>query len=150
MTGVFDKMREWFMPSDDDYEEEEELMEEMMVDVTPINSARRRNSVAVMQEPRVLNIHKNSKMDIMNFTMLKYEVTGDICSYIKQRKPVVVNMEKLDKAAAQRALDYLTGATFALDGTVEKIAENIFIFSPEHVSISTISEEIKQRNNFIL
>lgn len=87
-------------------------------------------------------------MDIMNFLMLKYEVTGEICSYIKQRKPVVVNMQKLEKASAQRALDYLTGATFALDGNVEKIADNIFIFSPAHIGISTVSEEVKQKSNF--
>ena len=150
MSGVFDKMREWFMPSEDEYEDDYEVVEETAVEIAPISNHRRRSAVPAFQETKVLNIHKNSKMDIMNFTMLKYEVTGDICNYIKMRKPVVVNMEKLEKASAQRALDYLTGATVALDGTVEKIAENIFIFSPEHISVSTISEELKQKTNFIL
>lgn len=150
MSGVFDKMREWFMPSEDEYEDDYEVIEETAVEIAPISNHRRRSAVPTFQETKVLNIHKNSKMDIMNFTMLKYEVTGDICNYIKMRKPVVVNMEKLEKASAQRALDYLTGATVALDGTVEKIAENIFIFSPEHISVSTISEELKQKTNFIL
>lgn len=149
MSSVFDRMREWIMPSDDDYEDDYDMVEETAVEITPI-SHQRRNVAPAFQEPKVLNIHKNSKMDIMNFTMVKYEVTGEICSYIKMRKPVVVNMERLEKASAQRALDYLTGATFALDGTVEKIAENIFIFSPEHISISTVSEEIKQKSNFLL
>jgi len=151
MSGVFDKMREWFMPSDDDYYEDEyEGLEETNFDIAPTNQQRKRGNVSSFQEAKVLNIHKNSKMDIMNFTMLKYEVTGDICNYIKMRKPVVVNMEKLEKASAQRALDYLTGATFALDGGVEKIAENIFIFSPEHINVSTVSEEVKQKTNFLL
>ena len=150
MSNVFDRMREWIMPSEDEYEDDYELVEETAMEITPINTQRRRNAMPAFQETKVLNIHKNSRMDIMNFTMVKYEVTGDICNYIKLRKPVVVNMEKLEKASAQRALDYLTGATFALDGSVEKIAENIFIFSPEHISVSTVSEEIKQKTNFIL
>lgn len=151
MSGVFDKMREWFMPSDDDYYEDEyEGLEETTFDIAPTNQQRKRGNVSSFQEAKVLNLHKNNKMDIMNFTMLKYEVTGDICNYIKMRKPVVVNMEKLEKASAQRALDYLTGATFALDGGVEKIAENIFIFSPEHINVSTVSEEVKQKTNFLL
>lgn len=150
MSGILEKMRDWFMPSDDDYEDDYEMEEMAPVEITPINHQKRRGGMPGFQEPRVVNIHQNSKMDIMNFTMLKYEITGDICNYVKLRKPVVVNMEKLDKSAAQRALDYLTGATFALDGTVEKIAENIFIFSPEHISVSTITEEIKQKSNFIL
>lgn len=150
MSSFFDKMREWFMPSYDDYEDEEDIIEEVITDVTPINSQRRRGGLSSTSETKILNIHKNTKMDIMNFSMFKYEATGEICNYIKMRKPVVVNMENLDKVSAQRALDYLTGATFALDGSVEKIAENIFIFSPEHVNVSTIREEVKQKNNFIL
>ena len=154
MSGMFDRMREWFMPSDDDYHDDEyeayDGLEETPLDIAPTTHQRKRGNVPSFQESKVLNIHKNSKMDIMNFTMLKYEVTGDICNYIKMRKPVVVNMEKLEKASAQRALDYLTGATFALDGSVEKIAENIFIFSPEHINVSTVSEELKQKTSFLL
>jgi len=151
MSGVFDKMREWFLPSDDDYYDDDyEGLEETTFDIAPTTHQRKRGNTLSLQETKVLNIHKNNKMDIMNFTMLKYEVTGDICNYIKMRKPVVVNMEKLEKASAQRALDYLTGATFALDGSVEKIAQNIFIFSPEHINVSTISEDLKQKTSFLL
>lgn len=151
MSGVFDKMRELFMPSDEDYYEDEyDEFQGAALDIIPANQQKGRGSVPSFRESKVVNIHKNNQMDIMNFTMLKYEVTGDICNYIKMRKPVVVNMIKLEKEAAQRALDYLTGATFALDGSVEKIAENIFIFAPEHINVSTITDEIKQKSNFIL
>ena len=149
MSGVFDKMRDFFMGYEDEYEDEYEAEEEVMVDIEPAPIERKRiNSPNNFSQSKVVNIHKNAKMDIMNFKMTKYEVTGEICNYIKSRKPVVVNMQLLEKESAQRALDYLTGATFALNGSVEKIAENIFIFSPEHISISTITEEISHRSNF--
>ncbi|HHX60731.1 MAG TPA: cell division protein SepF [Epulopiscium sp.] len=148
MSGVFNKMRDFFMGYEEDYEEDYETEEENTVDIEPAPTERRRGA-SNFSQPKVVNIHKNAKMDIMNFKMVKYEVTGEICSYIKMRKPVVVNMQRLEKEAAQRALDYLTGATYALDGSVEKIADNIFIFSPEHINISTISEEVKQKSSFV-
>ncbi len=149
MSSVLDKMRGFFMGYEDDYEDDYESEEEVMVDIEPAPIERRRAvSPSNFSQGKVVNIHKNAQMDIMNFKMTKYEVTGEICNYIKNRKPVVVNMQHLEKESAQRALDYLTGATFALNGSVEKIADNIFIFSPEHISISTITEEISHRSNF--
>lgn len=142
-------MRDFFMGYDDDYDEDYELIEEPVMDIEPVGSDKRRGGPISSPQPKVVSMHRGGKMDIMNFKMLKYEVTGEICGYIKARKPVVVNMQMLEKASAQRALDYLTGATFALDGSVEKIAENIFIFSPEHINVSTVSEELKQKSNFI-
>ncbi|NLI89797.1 MAG: cell division protein SepF [Epulopiscium sp.] len=147
MSGVLNKMKTFFMGYDE-YDEDYMLEEESMVDISPATSTSSKSEISSFDQPKVLNIHKNTKVDIMNFKMAKYEVTGDICNYIKQRKPVVVNMQSLEKASAQRALDYLTGATFALDGTVQKIADNVFIFSPQHISVSTISEELKQKSNF--
>ncbi len=148
MSNVFDKMRDFFMGYDeDDYEEEYEHIEEHAESIEPQQFAGKRAG-ATNAQARVVSIHKNAKMDIMNFKMQNYDVTGDIAGYIKKRKPVVVNMQQLKKEEAQRAIDYLTGASFALDGKVEKIAEQIFIFSPEHISVSTISEEIKQKSSF--
>lgn len=145
MSNVFDKMRDFFMGYDEeDYEDEYEQVEERVVDIEPQQFVGRRGN----SQSKIVSIHQNAKMDIMNFKMQKYDVTGDIASYIKMRKPVVVNMQALKKEEAQRAIDYLTGASFALDGKVEKIADQIFIFSPEHISVSTISEEIKQKGNF--
>lgn len=149
MGDFFERIRNWLLPDDEYYDDyDDDMIDPDSSTIASMNNPKRSNSK--FNEPKVLNIHKNSNMDIMNFTMIKYEVTGDICTYIKARKPVVVNMEKLDTPSAQRALDYLTGATDALDGSVEKVAENIFIFSPEHISVSTISEELKQKNNFVL
>ena len=150
MSGVLDRFKDWLLPSDDDYEDDYEIVEEAVVEMPPINSQKRRGNVMPFQEPKMLNIHKNTKTDVMNFSLTKYETTEEICEYIKMRKIVVVNMENLETSSAQRAFDFLAGATFALDGEVEKIATNIFLFSPEHVNVSTSSGEQKQKNSFVL
>lgn len=59
---------------------------------------------------------------------------------LKQDKPVILNLEELDQETARKIFDFLSGATYALNGNVQKVAENIFIFAPETVNISAAAE----------
>ncbi len=63
---------------------------------------------------------------------------------LKGRRPIIINLEKIETETAKKIFDFLSGATYALNGSVQKIANNIFIFAPESVDI-TASEE---RNAF--
>ncbi|MBQ1396263.1 MAG: cell division protein SepF [Eubacterium sp.] len=55
---------------------------------------------------------------------------------LKARKPVIINLERLETETARKIFDFLSGATYALNGNVQKIANNIFIFTPENVAVS--------------
>jgi len=55
---------------------------------------------------------------------------------LKGRKPVIVNLEKLESDTARKIFDFLSGATYALNGNVQKVANNIFVFAPENVDIA--------------
>ena len=54
---------------------------------------------------------------------------------LKSRKPVIINLEKLENETARKIFDFLSGATYALDGNVQKVANNIFVFAPENVDV---------------
>lgn len=54
---------------------------------------------------------------------------------LKSRKPVIINLEKLENEKARKIFDFLSGATYALDGNVQKVANNIFVFAPESVDV---------------
>lgn len=56
---------------------------------------------------------------------------------LKGRKPVIINLEKIETDTARKIFDFLSGATYALNGNVQKIANNIFVFLPENVDVST-------------
>lgn len=55
---------------------------------------------------------------------------------LKGRRPVIINLEKVETETARKIFDFLSGATYALNGNVQKIANNIFIFAPQSVDIS--------------
>ncbi|MFM8004166.1 MAG: cell division protein SepF, partial [Dolichospermum sp.] len=43
----------------------------------------------------------------------------------------------MDPDQAQRAVDFVAGGTYALDGHQERIGESIFLFTPSCVQVST-------------
>lgn len=56
---------------------------------------------------------------------------------LRQRKSVVLNLTIMDPDQAQRAVDFIAGGTYALDGHQERIGESIFLFTPNCVQVST-------------
>ncbi|MCL1816254.1 MAG: cell division protein SepF [Clostridiales bacterium] len=77
--------------------------------------------------------------DFMEMVLIKatsYDDMQDIANHIKSRKVAVVNFEDMDKEVAQRMVDFLSGATFALDGVPRKVSGGTFIFSSANVDLS--------------
>ena len=60
---------------------------------------------------------------------------------LKGRRPVIINLEKIETETAKKIFDFLSGATYALNGSVQKVANNIFIFAPESVDITANQED---------
>lgn len=58
-----------------------------------------------------------------------------IAALVKAGQAVVVNFEGVPVETAQRIVDYLCGATYALEGNMEKIGSAIFLFTPADVDI---------------
>lgn len=144
MSNILSKFKNFLAPEDEDeYEDVEEMETER--EPEPVHK-QVVHPTPVPTQPKVVSLGQAARMELLNFTMLSYDMTGDICAYIKNKKPIIVNMEKLASHEMQRAVDFLTGACCALNGSVEKVTDNIFIFAPEHVNVNP--EKLKQRNVF--
>ena len=65
---------------------------------------------------------------------------------LKAKKPVIINLEKIETDAARKIFDFLSGATYALNGNVQKIANNIFVFAPENVDVTA---SIDQKSGYL-
>ena len=60
----------------------------------------------------------------------------EICDYLLAGKAVVLNMEGLHMEVAQRIIDFTSGATYSMNGNLQKISNYIFIATPESVELS--------------
>ena len=74
-------------------------------------------------------------MKMIVYHPVSYDDAQNIIDNLKSRKPVIVNMEELDVAAAQRILDFISGAIYALNGTIAKISRGIFVVAPNNYDV---------------
>lgn len=65
-----------------------------------------------------------------------FDESPKLVDNLKSKKPVIINLEKLESDTARKIFDFLSGATYALNGNVQKVSNNIFIFAPENVDVT--------------
>jgi len=83
----------------------------------------------------VVSIPAATQMKMIVYHPISYEDTQNIIDNLKSRKPVIVNMEDLEIECAQRILDFMAGAVYALNGTIFKISRGIFAVAPNNYDI---------------
>lgn len=57
---------------------------------------------------------------------------------LRANKPVIINLEKVETDLARKMFDFLSGATYALTGTIQRINQNIYLFAPHNVNIKAL------------
>ncbi|MCR3921806.1 MAG: cell division protein SepF [Firmicutes bacterium] len=96
----------------------------------------------------VLNLHTSSSKN-MRLVITKPQEFAEaqpIVDHIKNKKPVLVNVEETEKSEAKRIIDFISGATYALDGNMQKVSQQIFVFAPAQVEVNAdIRKELGDR-----
>ncbi|MGE5576145.1 MAG: cell division protein SepF [Syntrophothermus sp.] len=64
-----------------------------------------------------------------------FEEVQTVADHLKNRRMVIASVVATDREEAKRAVDFLSGAVYALDGGVQKIGEGVFLFTPENVTV---------------
>jgi len=82
-----------------------------------------------------------ASMKMIVYHPVCYDDAQTIVDNLKNRRPVIVNMEELEGSCAQRVLDFLLGAIYALNGTVNKISRGIFLVAPREVDVEDTGED---------
>ncbi len=77
------------------------------------------------QQPRLLLVRPD-----------RFELAADIADRIRERSAIVLNLENTEKDTTRRILDFLSGVTYALGGSVKRISGNTFIITPAGVDFT--------------
>jgi cell division inhibitor SepF len=59
---------------------------------------------------------------------------------LKERRPVIVNLENTDDDLARRVIDFISGVTYALNGFYERVGDKVFLFTPANIIIADEDE----------
>lgn len=79
---------------------------------------------------------------------LRFEDSQDICDMLKNERAIIVNLEGLDLALAQRIMDFTAGAIYSLNAKIHQISGYVFCISPEKVDISGDYMDMIQQTGF--
>ena len=142
MAGaIVNKFLEVFgLPENND--EEEEYLEDEVIDDEPDAP-----EVRSFFGKKIVNMPQTQQVRMVISQPTSFEQAEEICSYLKNRKSVIVNLEYVNKDVARRIVDVMSGAVHALDGHIQKISNSIFLIAPTYYEISTeiARDEIKNK-----
>jgi cell division inhibitor SepF len=128
----------FFLEDEYDYIEEENLEEK-----EPVNQSKQ--SVQKQNVVSLQSVQKSSKVILMEPRV--YAEAQDIADHLKNRRAVVVNLQRIEQDQAKRIVDFLSGTVYAIQGDIQKIGKNILLCTPDNVEVSgNISELMQERD----
>ena len=83
---------------------------------------------------QVLNMN-SGKQEVVLFHAKTFDDAAKAADELRKKKAVILNMENVDKALTRRVVDFLSGAVYALDGSVKKIAQSTYLFCPHNMDV---------------
>lgn len=134
-------------PSDFPEQEELEYNEEAASsykEPEPEPEPRRQTVTRRSQSAGIVNLPGTATNKMIVYRPVSYEDTQNIIDNLKNRKPVIVNMEQIEVETAQRILDFMSGACYAVDGRVYKVSSRIFIVAPANIDIIGSSDGFRE------
>lgn len=140
MAGLFSKFLGYIGIEDTEYEEEEYIddviyEDEAEKDEKVLAFGSRSKKKAAASNSNVVNLPSAAPMKMIVYHPISYEDTQNIIDNLKSRKPVIVNMEELELDCAQRILDFMAGAVYALNGTIYRVSRGIFAVAPVNYDV---------------
>ena len=131
-----------------DYESEDELdnihdfkqnqqNSNVLANANPFDFMNKNRSSKVVGMPGI----SNSSSEVCLMEPRSFDEMPQAIQALRERKTVILNLTMMDPDQAQRAVDFVAGGTYAIDGHQERVGESIFLFAPSCVNVTSSSPE---------
>ena len=141
LTNPYEDEMEDDYDGDEDVYEDEEEPEDVEPTPPPREEPSRRREREYQEPPRrnsggkVVNIHATTQLQVVLVKPERYENASEIADHLRDKRTVVLNLEKTQKDVARRLLDFLSGVAYAQEGKIKKVALQTYIVTPYNVDI---------------
>jgi cell division inhibitor SepF len=134
---MFQKMMTFLGLTDEEPQARQEEQEEQQ---TP-------DGVVPIKRPgTVVSLHTQKQVRVYLAEPESYEDAQSIADHLRNRRPVVVNLHRSQFEEARRVIDFISGCTYALGGTMQKLGHNIFLCAPENIDVQgQISDPVNDK-----
>jgi cell division inhibitor SepF len=141
------RFEKWFyLDEEEEFEQEKPGREQQPVkEQQQRRAVARKPQIAEAQQPgpgtvvSLQSLQKSSK--VVLFEPRVYAEAQDISEHLKNKRAVVVNLQRIERDQGIRIVDFLSGTVYALGGDIQRIGTDIFLCVPENVEVAgTISD----------
>lgn len=146
MGNLVQKLKDMWVPPEDDFEEEEDYEERSNEEISrSINAHENIDPLLERRAPlrsssssnKVVNIHTTAQLQVVLFKPESFgEETRTIADELLKTHTVVLNLENTQKDVSRRIIDFLSGVAYANSGKIKRIATGTFIITPYNVDFT--------------
>jgi cell division inhibitor SepF len=99
---------------------------------------RRRGRLRAAPEPEAAPLPRGNGGDFSMHvvTPRSFNDAQQVADEFKRSKPVIINLQSTDRELSKRLIDFSSGMTYALGGGMQRIAQGIFLLTPQNVEVS--------------
>ncbi|MCM3594389.1 cell division protein SepF [Metabacillus idriensis] len=141
--SIKNKFKSFFALDEEEYEyvEQDRYQEDDYEDEQPFAAKpQAKQNVVSLQ-----SVQKSSKVVLCEPRV--YAEAQDVADQLKNRRAVVVNLQRIQHDQAKRIVDFLSGTVYAIGGDIQKIGANIFLCTPDNVDVAgSISEIVTEED----
>ena len=145
---------------DDDFDELDYASEDELNAISDLRQNQKKSNALSNSNPfEFMNNNRSSKVvgmpglsnsasEVSLMEPRSFDEMPQAIQALRERKTVILNLTMMDPDQAQRAVDFVAGGTYAIDGHQERVGESIFLFAPSCVNVtSSFPEEASPSNN---
>jgi cell division inhibitor SepF len=71
-----------------------------------------------------------------------------VADKLKAEVPVIINLQTADADLTRRLIDFASGLTYALDGSMQRVADRVFLLTPHAVKVSAEDKALLMERGF--
>jgi len=137
--SIKNRFEKWFYLDDEDGDEKEQPRreEQRPVQEQPRRVPARKQTAGEPQQSATVvsltSIQKSSKVVLIEPRV--YAEAQDISEHLKNKRAVVVNLQRIERDQGIRIVDFLSGTVYAIGGDIQRIGTDIFLCVPENVEV---------------
>ncbi|MBR1529063.1 MAG: cell division protein SepF [Oscillospiraceae bacterium] len=142
---LFDNMKEFFFPSDDEPEQRPAHKSPETPSIPSIEE-----QLAGHESGNIVNIQATAQLQVV---LVKPEVFTDakaIADHLISRKTVVLNLETASPENRRRIIDFLVGVSYAISGSLKPVANLTYIITPYNVGFIGDDLAAELENNGVI
>ena len=159
MAGIKDRMgklKNWMVIDEnsseeeyDTYEDIEEEYEEYDDSEVDYEEGSGQDVHSIFGSTRVPE-YSHNQMKVVIVEPKVYDDAAVIADHLKLRKTVIVNLESMTQQSIRKSIfDFMNGAVYVLDGSIQGVSKSIFILAPKNVDVdANIKKELESKAIF--